>query len=842
MGKSNYLYFIIFVLMILTGCSNQDSSSKLNGVSSPSASNTISSSTKTEINISSIKIQNKITSLYQDEIHKLVCEVLPSNASNKELVYHSSIPSIASISKDGEIRALLPGITTIKVSAKDGNHFDSFELEVKKKIIKVESVEINASKTELVEGESLQLEINVYPLNATNKKYILTSLTPEYLSVNENGIVKALNETPENKYGEVQVKTEDQEKIDTIQFKVKRKTVNVESIDLEILTNYVVVGDEIKYNINILPSSAEDKTYTLSTTTPDIISIDNNGVVTAIAEGEGNLTVTSNDGNKVDSFTIKVHESSSYSEIKELLDYALEIEKNSATGGVFIYDRTGVLEERTTIEWTVYEDSVQMNKIHNNEETFTRFYQNVDKLLKLEENQDSVTLESDSIGDDEWQYSQDEANDMTSLVDLSNARGLSQYAKMLLDDNSSFNMIVEENAVSNLKVSKEYYIDRYLYRVFKDCEYKSVSYLDEYNYMVLTGIFVFNIDNSFRGVNYELFKYDSKDYDINSHSLKDNAIPSSSETFISSVGYGQRVISDENKIYEEDYQVISFEIDNSNFINDNGENVIHVGETKFINIANVLPTKYLTPKYEVEIEDETIISLVNNSGLISIKGLKLGTTIVKVKTDNGVENSITIKVEFPTVERIMIDYFNPIIYEGDSFVLSASVTPIQALDTTYTMEISENDTNIATLAKNENGTYTFNALKSGSVTVIAYANENPDIRVEETINIKAVASSSSIKTKMCESNYYTSGTELMFNENGTGTLKLQGGGEYSFNWDVDSSLQITFTNIVTTKAPDRWYDFKGARGSYVTDNEASKINLVIYDLDYFENVSLQLSK
>ena len=263
MGKSNYLYFIIFVLMILTGCSNQDSSSKLNSVSSPSTSNTVSSSKKTEINISSIKIQNKITSLYQDEIHKLVCEVLPSNAANKELVYHSSIPSIASISKDGEIRALLPGITTIKVSAKDGNHFDSFELEVKKKIIKVESVEINASKTELVEGESLQLEINVYPLNATNKKYILTSLTPEYLSVNENGIVKALNETPENKYGEVQVKTEDQEKIDTIQFKVKRKTVNVESIDLEILTNYVVVGDEIKYNVNILPSTAEDKTYIL---------------------------------------------------------------------------------------------------------------------------------------------------------------------------------------------------------------------------------------------------------------------------------------------------------------------------------------------------------------------------------------------------------------------------------------------------------------------------------------------------------------------------------------------------------------------------------------------------
>ena len=102
------------------------------------------------IEISTIEISNKIDSLYQDETYKLICNILPNNATNKELFYSSSIPSIASIDNNGEIIARLPGTTTIKVSSKDNKVFDSFELTIKKRLILVESVEIKNDKNTFV--------------------------------------------------------------------------------------------------------------------------------------------------------------------------------------------------------------------------------------------------------------------------------------------------------------------------------------------------------------------------------------------------------------------------------------------------------------------------------------------------------------------------------------------------------------------------------------------------------------------------------------------------------------------------------------------------------------------
>lgn len=212
------------------------------------------------IEISTIEISNKIDSIYQDETYKLICNILPNNATNKELFYSSSIPSIASIDNNGEIIARLPGTTTIKVSSKDNKVFDSFELTIKKRLILVESVEIKNDKNTLVEGENLKLEVEVLPVNATNKECIFTSLSPEYISVDENGVVSALKPT-NNEKAIVEVKTVDQNKVDTIEFEIYKKLISVESISLSILNSDIIPGDEILYEVNVIPSNADDKIY-----------------------------------------------------------------------------------------------------------------------------------------------------------------------------------------------------------------------------------------------------------------------------------------------------------------------------------------------------------------------------------------------------------------------------------------------------------------------------------------------------------------------------------------------------------------------------------------------------
>lgn len=793
------------------------------------------------IEISTIEISNKIDSLYQDETYKLTCNILPNNATNKELFYSSSIPSIASIDNNGEIIARLPGTTTIKVSTKDNKVFDSFELTIKKRLILVESVEIKNDKNTLVEGENLKLEVEVLPVNATNKECIFTSLSPEYISVDENGVVSALKPT-NNEKAIVEVKTVDQNKVDTIEFEIYKKLISVESISLSILNSDIIPGDEILYEVNVIPSNADDKTYTLSTSTPEIISINENGKILALSQGQGNIIITSNDGGKSSLVNVQVNSSSSFSEIKDILKQSLLIEKENGKQGSLYFSSEGLVNEEKNINWIVYSDSVQKNEVINNEETITLTYRDGDFLYNLIDYPSNVELKNNQIGEEEWKYSEEEANNSVSLVTLSNSIGFSTYIDSLLDDYSLFRLSSDEKGIDQIRIVKKEQNNKTIFDIIKKCEYKAVSFDDQYSYFELNAQFIFNENSSINSFSYTAKRYSAENYNQEEHKIYEGALPSNVETSYGSIEYGIRVNSDEQKISVEDYKITSFEIDNSNFVNSNLENVIYLGETKNIELKNVLPIKHLEDSFTIKIKDNSIIKDVSYGNNLAIKGVKLGTTIITVVLEDGIENNIEIKVIAPPVNSISLDYFSPIIYEGDSFTLKATVLPTEVSDNSYTMFIKENETDIAALSQNSDGTYTFNALKEGSVTVVAYSNADPSIKCETIINIKKSASANQLKELMCESAYYTSDTELIFNIDGTGTLKLQGGGEYTFNWDVDSSLQIQFSNVVATKSPDRWYDFKGASGSYITDNQASKINLIIFDLDYNYNVSLQLSK
>ena len=95
-----------------------------------------------------------------------------------------------------------------------------------------------------------------------------------------------------------------------------------------------------------------------------------------------------------------------------------------------------------------------------------------------------------------------------------------------------------------------------------------------------------------------------------------------------------------------------------------------------------------------------------------------------------------------------------------------------------------------------------------------------------------------LKVYKHESNAGTS--QIEFNSDSSGTLILEGGGEYSFEWDLNDELHIVFKNVKTTKAPDRWYDFRGTNGSSI-NKSCSFINLIIFDLDFENNTSLQFS-
>lgn len=77
----------------------------------------------------------------------------------------------------------------------------------------------------------------------------------------------------------------------------KTLPVEVVSVTLSKTTSALNVGSKETLTADILPANATDKTGTWSTNSSEIVSVIN-GEVTGVAEGSGEITFTTNDGNK----------------------------------------------------------------------------------------------------------------------------------------------------------------------------------------------------------------------------------------------------------------------------------------------------------------------------------------------------------------------------------------------------------------------------------------------------------------------------------------------------------------------------------------------------------------
>ena len=87
---------------------------------------------------------------------------------------------------------------------------------------------------------------------------------------------------------------------------VKEAPVSVESVQVSADKTTLNVGETANVNVNILPENATNKEYVLSSSNPEVASVDESGLVTALKEGTTEIIATSVDGGKVGKVTITV--------------------------------------------------------------------------------------------------------------------------------------------------------------------------------------------------------------------------------------------------------------------------------------------------------------------------------------------------------------------------------------------------------------------------------------------------------------------------------------------------------------------------------------------------------
>lgn len=227
------------------------------------------------------------------DTQKVTVTVLPENADNKEYSFSVSPASVVSVSDAGKITALAEGSAIVTVTTADGGKTANLLVVVKEADVNVSSVSLNKTELTLIIGDDYQLVADVLPENATDKTVTWSVDKPEVASVTDGKVV-ALKEGA----AVVTATTKDGNKTATCSVTVNKPVVPVESVTLSQTTWNPAIGEEITLVATVLPENATNKDVIWSVDDKYIVSVDDKGLVKALAFGPANVTVSTVDGAK----------------------------------------------------------------------------------------------------------------------------------------------------------------------------------------------------------------------------------------------------------------------------------------------------------------------------------------------------------------------------------------------------------------------------------------------------------------------------------------------------------------------------------------------------------------
>lgn len=164
--------------------------------------------------------------------------------------------------------------------------------------VEVESITLNTSELSLAPGASETLSATVLPENATDKTVTWSTSNAEIATVTD-GKVTAVKE------GEAIITAKAGEKEATCKVTVKAAVIAVKSVTLNKTELALTPGESETLTVTVAPENATDKTVTWSSSDEEIASVDQEGVVQAVAEGSAMIIACVSDKTDTCFVTVK---------------------------------------------------------------------------------------------------------------------------------------------------------------------------------------------------------------------------------------------------------------------------------------------------------------------------------------------------------------------------------------------------------------------------------------------------------------------------------------------------------------------------------------------------------
>lgn len=240
--------------------------------------------------VMSITLTNTELIMIEGDSTDLIAIVSPDNATDKSVTWKSSDESIVTVDQNGNVDAIKRGNAIVTATASNGVKAECY-VTVLPRVIAVESISISDSEIDLIVGDEYTLTATISPEDATDKSITWKSSNRAIATVDENGKVTAVA------VGTVSIYASSSNGLTAeCIVHVHPGIIEVESIRLtntELLMREGFTADLIAI---ISPENATDKTVTWASTNEEIATVDQNGIVTAIHQGETIVSATTNNG------------------------------------------------------------------------------------------------------------------------------------------------------------------------------------------------------------------------------------------------------------------------------------------------------------------------------------------------------------------------------------------------------------------------------------------------------------------------------------------------------------------------------------------------------------------
>lgn len=223
---------------------------------------------------------------------QLTAVCAPDNASITGVTWTSQNPTIATVDENGTVTGLKKGNAKITATATDGSRTaGSVIVRVTQPVT---MITVKTPEIQVTVGKSAQAKATAQPDTASDRKLVWSSSDETIATVNSYGVITG------KKAGTCIVTCTSNSNPDvtgTVTVTASQPVTKIENAnepeELSLLT-----GQTVQTRWNVQPADATDKTLTFKSRHPRVVTVDVNGVVTAVGRGTATVEATAKDGSR----------------------------------------------------------------------------------------------------------------------------------------------------------------------------------------------------------------------------------------------------------------------------------------------------------------------------------------------------------------------------------------------------------------------------------------------------------------------------------------------------------------------------------------------------------------